>query len=304
MDDGRSKLTIPLADTLVKYIKKEYPEMAHIIISAVELSVKNSKNHYLDVSRALEPFLKEKTKILVDKLFMFRKRKCREWPNCKVDLCLFSHDDDENNKRQFGDSDMVKRFKENNNEVVLNKVDELKYSVQQITKYASRFGLINSFRRLNKGKFLITFNSPEDAKKMIECTESVLKDPEIKKFYNVYTPNGNIISQTSDLKYHNTTDIFTPTVHETSVDNQNIVSLENTTNFKNPKDDINFMLSEQKELLDNLSVSFDNLTFISLKNITMRIKNYILSNDNLSSKNSKKGSDSIENSIYYNMFKE
>jgi hypothetical protein len=60
-EQQRNKLTMPLPSQLISYIKHEYPDIGPIIISTVELTVKESKNHYMDVMRALEPLLKENT---------------------------------------------------------------------------------------------------------------------------------------------------------------------------------------------------------------------------------------------------
>jgi hypothetical protein len=131
---------------LISYIKHEYPDIGPIIIYTVELTVKESKNHYMDVMRALEPLLKENTKQLVDKLFMFKKRLRREGTNCNKPFCLISHTESElvgqpQNKRTIvNDYSVHKKFKIDNNEVVLNRVDESAHSIEDLKDYSSKYG--------------------------------------------------------------------------------------------------------------------------------------------------------------------
>lgn len=272
-DSVRNKLVLPLAPALTNYIKHEYLDIGPAIISTVELAIKDSKNHYHDVMRSLEPLLNDKTKGLVDKLFMFRRKLCREGSRCVSQHCLFAHDEDElaPQKRVTFDLNPSKKCKAENSEVIFNRVDENKYTIDQLNDYASKFGVVNGIRRLNRGKYLVAFETPEEAKALVESNDFVLGDSEIKKFFNATVP-------TEQLK----------------------------------KTDIEQMLQEQKELIDRLQIRFDKDQLSSLKCVTTKIRKHILSNEKKSTavplapqRHKVSHSDvDIESSIYYNMFAE
>lgn len=273
-EQQRNKLNIPLPSQLLTYIKHEYPDIGPIIISTVELTVKESKNHYMDVMRALEPLLKENTKQLVDKLFMFRKRLCREGLNCNKPFCLFAHSESElvgQSKRPGSiDYSVNKKFKIDNNEVVLNRVDESLHSIDELRDFSVKFGRVINIRRLNKGKFLVIFDNPDSARRLVETTENILDDPEIKKFFNVNVPLD-----------------------------------------QNKKVDLPQLFQDQKDLLDKLSISFDYDILEQLKNVTFKIRHHVLASDrrtsevevnNAPQKEDENESSDVENSLYYNMF--
>lgn len=187
-EQPRNKLSMPLPSTLLAYIRHEYPDLGPIIVSTVEYTVKESRNHYADVMRALEPLLREGTKNFVDKLFMFRKKMCRDGTNCVKPFCLFAHDEDElTNPRRPG-METNKRPRVENREVIFNRVDESKFSADDIKEYALKYGPVASVKRLNKGKYLVGFETAEGARKLVECTGFVLNDLDITKFYNINIP--------------------------------------------------------------------------------------------------------------------
>ena len=231
-EQTRNKLIMPLPPALLVYIKHEYPELCPVIISTVEHTVKESKNHYLDVMRALEPLLKEGTKAFVDKLFMFRKKMCRDASNCSKQFCLFAHEEDElvgSKRNTYTDSAPNKKFKIDNSEVIVNKVDESKFTSEDIREYSQKFGSVVGIRRLNKGKYLVIFEEPDCARKLVECTDFVLNEPEIKKFFNFNVPLD-----------------------------------------QNKKVDLNQLFQDQKNILDRLSISFDAEAFTELKMPTFK----------------------------------
>lgn len=270
-EQTRNKLTMPLAPELLEYIKHEYPEFGPIIISTVEYTVKESKNHYLDVMRALEPLLKDGTKAFVDKLFMFRKKMCRDGSSCTKPYCLFAHDEEDllgSKKGAYGDTGLIKKFKIDNSEVIINKVDESKFTGDDIKEYSQKYGNVICVRRLNKGKYLVIFEDPDCARKLVECTDFVLNDCEIKKFFNINVPLD-----------------------------------------QNKKVDLNQLFRDQKELLDRLTVSYDLEALAELKMVTFKIRHNILSSekkDNPSSnqKNAEEPDIDVKSSLYYNMFTE
>lgn len=271
-DQQRNKLAMPLAPTLLAYIKQEHPDLGPIIVSTIEYTVKESKNHYIDVMRALEPLLKDGTKSFVDKVFMFRKKICKDAPNCNRPICLFAHDEEElvgSKRSAAADASVGKRFKIDNSEVIFNKVDESKFSVEDLKEYAQKYGATVSMRRLNKGKYLVTFEDPDCARRLVECADFVLDDPEIKKFFNINVPLD-----------------------------------------QNKKVDLNQLFQDQKDLLDRLTASFDAETLSELKMVTFKIRHHVLSADKKSSEapvpsqKSEEASIDVESSIYYNMFAE
>lgn len=273
-EQQRNKLSIPLPSPLLAYIKHEYPDIGPIIVSTVELTVKESRNHYMDVMRALEPLLKENTKALVDKLFMFRKRMCREASNCNKPFCLFAHNENElvaQNKRSNPiDYSTNKKFKIDNNEVILNRVDESVHSIDDLKDYSSKLGRVLNVRRLNRGKFLVIFDNPESARKLVETPDNVLDDPEIKKFFNVNVPLD-----------------------------------------QNKKVDLVQLFQDQKDFIDRLSFAFDNETLEQLKNVTFKIRHHVLATEKkekdtevtvYEEKEKEDSGSEVENSLYYNMF--
>lgn len=274
MEEQRNKLGIPLPTPLLAYIKHEYPDIGPIIVSTVELTVKESRNHYMDVMRALEPLLKDNTKAFVDKLFMFRKRMCREASSCNKPFCLFAHNDNElvaGNRRPapLDYTSAAKKFKIDNNEVIINRVDESVHTIDDLKDFSSKIGKVSAIRRLNRGKFLVIFESSDAARRLVEGQEHILNDPEIKKFFNINVPLDQ---------------------------NKNV--------------DIGQLFQDQKDALDRLSVSFDNETLETLKNVTFKIRHHVMAGDRKSTDQSsdvyqKKEEDEsaeVENSLYYNMF--
>jgi len=302
-ESNRNKLILPLSPVLLNYIKHEYPDIGTIIVSTIELTIKESKNHYHDVMRSLEPLLHEKTKSFVDKLFMFRRKLCREGANCTSKFCLFAHDESELviSKRSASETSFSKKPRVDNNEVVFNRVDESKYSIDDLTSYAKIFGSVVSMRRLNKGKYLVIFNTPEEALKLVESQEYVFGDSDIKKFFNIKPP-------------HISAD--TPAYSSSNTRSSGYSQSQLYSRDLSKKTDINQLLSDQTMLIEKLSAAFDRESFLQLKSITFKIKSYILSSQcksqstelqasNKDQDNSPKSNvEDIESSLYYSMFNE
>lgn len=301
-DSNRNKLILPLSPILINYIKHEYKDIGAIIISTVELTVKESRNHYHNMMKALEPLLSEKTKTFVDKLFMFRKKMCREGIRCTSEYCLFAHDESEIpvQKRSVADYNIIKKLKTENNEVVFNRVDETKYSMDDLSTYSKNFGTVNSIRRLNRGKYLVIFNSPDESRKLIESTDYVFGDSDIKKFYNVNIPSHN--SYSNPVQTHST--ICSKVVSASPPLSNNFIEISNDSEiFK--------LLEEQKNLINKIEISFKEEIFLDLKAVTKKIRTLLLKNIveeennelNKEDTSSRKADVSdIESSIYYNMF--
>lgn len=272
-EQSKSKLAYPLPKPLVEYIKQEEPKLGLILISAIEFTIKESNNHYIDVLKSVEPLLKENAKNFVSKLFIFKKRPCRAGNACTQPNCIFTHDDmaeDSRQKHVHFDFSNVKKSKIDNNEVVFNKIDESRFTLEDIREYANKYGVVNSLRRLNRGKYLIIFDTTESAQKLVDCAEMVLGDSMIKKFYNV-----NVMPD----------------------------------QYKKPVD-ISALLHEQRDILNRLSIFYDKELFEDLKEVTNKIRNHILFKDNRPDNNKfvkrerapMKQESNTESSLYYNMF--
>lgn len=292
----KTKLGCPLTNSIVNYIMEEEPKIGRIIISAIEFTIKESNNHYNDILKALEPLLKEKTKSFLYKIFNYKKRHCRLGNSCSLQRCVFIHEKDNdivdtseteslvkkkhkeqnyehNNEQNYehNNEHNNEHFNEHNNEVVFNKVNESKYNLEDIREYACKYGEVFFLRRLNRGKFLIIFKNSESAQKLIDCGNLVLDDINIKKFFNV-----------------------------------NIKIEDN-----NKENYIFDLLQKQKCVLNELSINYEKGLIDSLKEISNKIRIYILNkngNDYKSNRFLKKTKvmdnvdKVIESSLYYNMF--
>lgn len=274
-EQQRNRLNLPLPPLLLSYIKHDYPDLCSFIVSTVETTVRESKNHYFDVMRALEPHLKENTKAFVDKLFMFRKKMCKDGENCARPLCLFAHNDEELSgvkKSVAQDSTAsysVKRTKTESTEIIIDDFDELKYTFNNLRDYLLSFGKISSLRRISKNRYVVTFDEQESALDMISSKESVMGDSTIKKFFNL----------------------------NLSID-------------QNKKIDLAVLFEEQKRLMDKLNDYFDPSILEKLDTVMLKIRSIVLpipadkKSDESVVMNSEKKDDEIESSLYYNMFAE
>jgi len=272
MEAQRNKLNLPLPPMLMDYIMHEYPQTGPIIVSTVEYTIKESRNHYMDVMRALEPLLKDNTKAFVDKLFMFRKRMCRDGTHCNKHFCLFAHNDDElvpstSRKSSTADAPLAKKPRLENNEVAVGKLDEDRHTVDDLRDFCQKHGAISSIRTVSRGRYVVVFEDSEAARRLVESTEPILGDPQIKKQLNMQGEQGR-------------------------------------------RAELAHLLDDQQELLDGLTNSFDTEMFEELKDVTLRIRKNVLSNDSrvpndIVVPTQQKQDDyptDIESSLYYNMF--
>lgn len=273
MDESSSKtkLAHPLPKQLVDFIMEEQPHLGSFLISTIEFTIKESANHYADVLRSVEPLLKANAKNFVSKIFLFKKRMCRTGAACTQKNCIFLHEgvDELPTKRVTFELSSPKVFRNQNSEIVFNKVNESVFSIEDVREYAEKYGPVSSLRRLNRGKYLIIYDKPETAQKLVECTEPVLGDRDIKKFYNV-----------------------------------------NVQSDQYKKIDINHLLQEQRDIINKMNILYDSELISSLKLVTHRIRNYILTKEGKSDgKMPKKDrtprpDPNVESSLYYNMFAE
>lgn len=277
-----TKLSWPLPKHLTDFIKAEQPKLGSILISAIEFTIKESNNHFADVLSSVEPLLKENAHAFVTKLFS----KANETEKCT--------DNDDRPKRVTFDLDSGKRVqltpagtqnirtpmqmapsKNENPEVVFNRVDETRFNIEDIRAWAARFGSVNSLRRLNRGKYLVIFETPEDAQKVIENTEEVLGDINIKKFYNVINNMGNNFNNYNN--YNNLNNNFNGMQNNLNGNfNSFDIKRADYKNSFNKRIDIHALLQEQREVLNKMSVFYDPELFASLKAVTQKIRNYIL----------------------------
>jgi hypothetical protein len=207
---------------------------------------------------------------------MFRKRLCREGTNCNKPFCLFAHTESElvgqpQNKRTIvNDYSVHKKFKIDNNEVVLNRVDESAHSIEDLKDYSSKYGRVLNLRRLNRGKFLVIFDNPDSARRLLETTENILGDSEITKFFNVNVP----------------------------LDQNKRVDLPQL--FQDQKELLDKLsISLDYETLEQLK----NVTFkIRHHVLATERKSSDVEVSNLPEKEKDNDSSDVENSLYYNMF--
>lgn len=190
----RNKLNMPLHPVLMDYIMHEYPQTGPIIVSTVEYTIKESRNHYMDVMRALEPLLRENTKPFVDKLFMFRKRMCRDGPSCNKYFCLFAHNDEElvGTRRPSLSEPVSKRPKLENAEVLLSEVSEEKFTIEDLKDHCQKYGVINTVKKVGRGRYIVFFEDLESAKRMVSSDDVVLDDADIKVQLNPHSGNAKV----------------------------------------------------------------------------------------------------------------
>lgn len=274
-EQQRNKLNLPLPPLLLSYIKHDYPDLCSFIVSTVEITVRDSKNHYFDVMRALEPYLKENTKAFVDKLFMFRKKMCKDGESCARPLCLFAHNDEELSggkkpaTQETPVSHSVKRIKTESTEVIIDDFDESKYVFNDLREYLLFFGKISSLRRVSKNRYIVIFDEQESALNLVASKENILGDANTRKFFNL----------------------------NFSID-------------QDKKIDLAVLFEEQKRLMDKLNDYFDPNILEKLDTVILGIRSIILpipvdkKKDESSNINFEKKDDEIESSLYYNMFAE
>lgn len=183
-------IKLPLAPQQVNMIKKTltegytFDEALKIIKSTINST--EPEKLYKTVFENLEPLFQEKTKTIVGMLFLYKKKMCRNGNSClNKDKCIFLHENEIQTKRLSTEESTRKRFKQDNNEVVFNKVPVKLANESFIENYASNFGSVSSIKKLNEGKYLIIFDDSDSAQSLISSKDPVMGDSNITKFFNV-----------------------------------------------------------------------------------------------------------------------
>ncbi|EJW03923.1 hypothetical protein EDEG_01779 [Edhazardia aedis USNM 41457] len=212
LNKTNSNIKLPFCEAFLLFVQREVKKVPDSnysqIIKAIEIVVgTNPANLHEALVINLQPFLNEQTQPIVSKLMLFKKRVCRDGPNCtRLDKCIFMHpnqNDQKNTKKRKNDvftnsytsnfnsdnssASNNKRFKEEEKqtEVIFNRVPE-QFDFRQIREYASKFGTVKEVKSLKEDKFLIKFRHADDAKNLVLSKDIVLGDPQIKKFFNKY----------------------------------------------------------------------------------------------------------------------
>ncbi len=269
--ETNNKLNYPIPEKLVNFIKAEHPVAADSIVSSIEYVIKTSNSQYSDLIKILDPIINEGTEAFVNKLFMCDKRACRMGIYCQNKICLFSHPDVK--KRPLSDSGVEVKRPKLNREVVFNKVDENKFTQSDVETYAMKFGTVDRVRRLNVGKFLIVFEEHSSAQKVVDSTDPVLNDAQIKKFFNVLLQEKVTVTTTTQVK-----------------------NVKNRNSF-----DIVELLNQQKKYIDEIDVN-GSTDVDALKIVSLRIKNYILQKEGKLPPKPRKQPETTGDSIYSNLF--
>ncbi|KAI5169162.1 hypothetical protein PAEPH01_0490 [Pancytospora epiphaga] len=179
-------LPYPIPDDLVRIIVDAQPQLGPILVSAIELTIKESQNHYSDVLRSIKPLLKDKTEDFLSKIFSFENMSSKAPKPGFSESSHNTHSTEENIEVVCNQGEVQKCL---NSEVIFNKVDESVHTLNGIREYAASYGAISRLRRLNCGKYLIIFEDPKSAQNLINTSKAVLGDINITKFYNVVYKN-------------------------------------------------------------------------------------------------------------------
>lgn len=275
------KLEYPLTDNLIKFINEQRPIEGAFIVSIIEsLFQKNNSNKFCyknDLIKKLIPLLGNQAEDFVNRLFknisqpikhekkvtfktenVFKKIKSNDNKKVDVDNKLSSDFIGYGNFFTFETSTTAATTENNTDnklakEVILNKVNDKKYSPNEIKQFCAKFGKIDAFRKLNREKWLVTFTDYKSAANLVKTTEFVCGDSEIKKYFNVFAPEF---------------------VKTTQIDG-----------FL--KTDLHSLLLQQQDLFDKISHTQNFDDFIVLKNITDTIRQIIFSDDNYKNYNKK-----------------
>lgn len=169
--------------------------MAEDVINIIEHTITSSDelNKFNLIVEALSPLIQDKAKLIVSKLYLYKRRPCKFGNTCKEPKCIFIHDKDKiktsDNKRRI-ETEGSKRYKKeadvlNNREVIINRVDALKHTESDVVNYISQYGEIESYKKLNDMKWLILFRDSEAGKDFVNSRDAVIGDSSIKKYFNI-----------------------------------------------------------------------------------------------------------------------
>lgn len=196
-EDKKDILRAPLIDGQKSIIYREIEDsgVADDVINIIEYTISSSDevNKFNIIVEALSPLIQDKAKLIVSKLYLYKRRPCKFNNECKDKKCIFTHDKDKilktpDNKRKT-DSESTKRPKTEsestqNREVIVNRVDSSKFGEDDVLGYLSTFGEIESIKKLNDIKWLITFKEISEAKNFVSSRDPILGDNSIKKYFN------------------------------------------------------------------------------------------------------------------------
>lgn len=192
-EERKDILRAPLSEghKSVIYTAVEDKNVAEDVINIIEHTIRSSEsdNKFDIIVEALNPLIQNKAKLIVGKLYIYKRRPCKFNNKCKEENCIFVHDKDKNLKKRKVDESIIKRVKtfdsSRTKEVIFNRVDINKYNENDIREYANKFGNVVNLKKLNDSKWVIVFEDEESAKKLVDSRDLVLGDSNIKKYYNI-----------------------------------------------------------------------------------------------------------------------
>lgn len=192
-EERKDILRAPLSDghKSIIYAAIEDKNVAEDVINIIEHTVRSSEsdNKFDLIVDALNPLIQSKAKLIVGKLYIYKRRPCKFNNRCKDDNCIFVHDKDKNLQKRKMDDFTIKRTKTFENsktkEVIFNKVDLNKHTEKDIKEYASKFGNVVHIKKLNDCKWVIVFEDDESAQSLVDSRDPVLDDINIKKYFNI-----------------------------------------------------------------------------------------------------------------------
>ncbi|KAI5147948.1 hypothetical protein ENBRE01_0008 [Enteropsectra breve] len=170
------RIALPLNKNIIDYIHNEYPAMQDMLTSTIENAITGSEQHHSDlVNSTLSLMLNDELEMFVEKLFELNGH-----------AKYASFDKSSFDEKAAGETNCpAKKSRNENCEIILNRINEMKHSFAAIREHAMRFGTVVHIRRLNRGKYLVEYSDPREAQSLIESSMPILEDQEIKKFYNV-----------------------------------------------------------------------------------------------------------------------
>ncbi|OQS55116.1 hypothetical protein EHP00_292 [Ecytonucleospora hepatopenaei] len=200
-------------------------------------------------------------------------------------------------------------------EVICNRVNSHEHTHNEIYNYAVQFGAIKNIRALNKTKYLITFQDGKSASACVADIRPVLGDTNIKKYFNVYSPEmASAFKDNADAGKNNI-NVHKSNTNSTLSGNSNVNFQQHEKRLnKNEFSLVKQMLMTQKHLLEKIEILNQSSDIKTLKKITFEIRSILLSEDNSGQKRKtvepskyprvpvKKGP-SINNSLFFDHFK-
>ncbi|ORD94444.1 hypothetical protein ECANGB1_694 [Enterospora canceri] len=263
-------IELPLSEKLVNYIRTERPIESEFIISTVTSTAKKVVDDQKSLlCKGLVAMLGKSTNEFVEKLYDLNESKeegrkrlvsFKEEPRIyfggaesksvgeedfkkkrKMEERAPAETDEYVSYNTYFKDDVDEMDKQKSREVIFNKVDDLKHSQAKLLEYVQNYGKLESFRRLNRGKWLWVFEDAETAVKLVMSTKHVCNDSSIKKYFNVYAPE--------------------------------FVKVDKNEMTKN---DIQSLLKTQQELMERIEASRSFREWNSLKSVTAQIRSQLM----------------------------